>query len=248
METMKEPGLWSNLGTQGSLVVIWWLCISGSGETGYFDFLSMIWPWESRSITLQNYRELDRCILNLWSKSGDPSLNWWWAMVRISSKFWLWLNIWPWRSRSITAQRNRDLNQVALHLWYKFGDPSLNGPWVIARINMWLTNRLTHTRTHTHTNTDAGNDNTRRPNLASVKNHWTGIQLHCCLIVQIHMATNYCDNAIIQYEYIHRNFIECVFAKSDPTWNGAKYTSIYFPNQWLPCWLKHMCVINWSYH
>ena len=27
METMKQSGLWSSLGTHGSMVVIWWLCI-----------------------------------------------------------------------------------------------------------------------------------------------------------------------------------------------------------------------------
>ena len=33
----------------GALVVIWWLCISSSGEARKFDFLSQIWPWMSRS-------------------------------------------------------------------------------------------------------------------------------------------------------------------------------------------------------
>ena len=62
-------------------------------------------------------------------------------------KFWLWSTIWPWRSRSIIPQNNRALNQGFWHLWSKFGDPSLNGWWVIARTNSWLTD----TRTHTHT-------------------------------------------------------------------------------------------------
>ena len=30
-------------------------------------------------------------------------------------------------------QNNKDLNQGLLHLWSKFGDPSWNGSWVIAR-------------------------------------------------------------------------------------------------------------------
>ena len=78
-------------------------------------------------------------------------------------KFWLWSSIWPWRSRSIIPQNNRALNQSLLPLWSKFGDPSLNDWWVIARTNSWLTDPWTHTHTHTH----AGNDNTRRPKLAS---------------------------------------------------------------------------------
>ena len=33
METMKQSDLWSSPGAHGSLVVIWWLCISSSGAT-----------------------------------------------------------------------------------------------------------------------------------------------------------------------------------------------------------------------
>ena len=36
--TMNLSGLWSSLCTHGSLVVIWWLCISSSGETKKLDF------------------------------------------------------------------------------------------------------------------------------------------------------------------------------------------------------------------
>ena len=43
METMKQSGLWSNLDTHGSLVVIRWLCISSGGKPRKFDFLSQIW-------------------------------------------------------------------------------------------------------------------------------------------------------------------------------------------------------------
>ena len=35
--------------------------------------------------------------------------------------------IWPWRSRAIATQNNRDLNQAIFQLWSTFGDPSLNG-------------------------------------------------------------------------------------------------------------------------
>ena len=75
-------------------------------------------------------------------------------MVRISSKmgkFWLWSEIWSWRSRSIAPQNNRDLNQGLFQLWSKFCDPSLNGSRVITQTSKWLTHRLTHTRTHTQT-------------------------------------------------------------------------------------------------
>ena len=45
---------------------------------------------------------------------------------------------------------------------------SLNGWWVIARTSKWLPHPRTDGRTDTQT--DAGNDNTRRPKLASGKN------------------------------------------------------------------------------
>ena len=67
----------------------------------------------------------------------------------------------------ISPQNNRDLNQGLLHFWSKFGDPSLKGSRVIARTRKWLTHR------QTHTHTDAGNDNTRKPILASGKNWWS---------------------------------------------------------------------------
>ena len=51
-------------------------------------------------------------------------------------------------------------------------DPSLNGRWVIARTNSWLTD--THTYTHTH----AGNDNNRRPKLVLGKNDILGLNIY----------------------------------------------------------------------
>ena len=84
-------------------------------------------------------------------------------MVWTSSKwgqFCVWSWIWPWRSRSIAPKNNRDLNQGVLLLWTKFGDPSLNRWRVIVRTSKCLI----------HTHTDTGNDNTRRPKLASGKN------------------------------------------------------------------------------
>ena len=121
--------------------------------------------WRSNSIKPKISRDLNSAKMHFYSKFGNCNFNWWWVMACTSSKwgkFWLWSSIWPWRSRSIIPQNNRALNQGLLHLWSTFGDHSLNGWWVIARTNSWLTD----TRTHTH----AGNDNTRRPKLASCKN------------------------------------------------------------------------------
>ena len=88
-----------------------------------------------------------RCIF---VEFGNCNFNWWWVMAWTSSKwgkFWFWSSIWPWRSRSITPQNNRDLNQGLLHPWSKFSDPSLNGWWVVARTSKCLP----HTRTDGHT-------------------------------------------------------------------------------------------------
>ena len=72
------------------------------------------------------------------------------------------------RSRSTATQNNRDLNKAILHIWSKFVDPSLNGSPVIARTSK----RWTHRRTDGQ-HTDSGNDNTRRPKLASGKKNRT---------------------------------------------------------------------------
>ena len=64
-------------------------------------------------------------------------------------KFCLSSSIWPWRSRSIIPQNIRDLNKGLLHLWFKFGDPSLNGWWVF----VWTSSGLIHR--HTDRQTDA---------------------------------------------------------------------------------------------
>ena len=73
-------------------------------------------------------------------------------MAWTSSKygnFLLWSLIWPWSSRSIKPQNNRDLNQGVLLFWSKFGDSSLNGWQVIARTSKWLPHTQTYTQTQT---------------------------------------------------------------------------------------------------
>ena len=138
MRTMKQSGPWSSLGTHGSLVVIWLLCVFCSGETGNFDFFKLNLTLTVKVNCTPNYRDHNQGILHLWSKFGGPSLNGWWVMVQRNSKwgkFGLSYQIWPWRSRSITPQNNRDLNQGILHLWTKFGDPHLNWSRVMARTN-----------------------------------------------------------------------------------------------------------------
>ena len=60
----------------------------------------------------------------------------WWLCIASSGETWKFdflSQIWPWRSRSIAPQNNRGLNQNIFHLWSQFGDPSLNGWWVVVQ-------------------------------------------------------------------------------------------------------------------
>ena len=140
-------------------------------------------------------RDLNSAKLHYCSKFGNCKFNCWWVIAWTSpkwGKFWLWSSIWPWRSRSIALQNNEDLNQCTLHLWSKFSDPSLNG-WIIETLTKvfcifgpnlvilaWTGDELSRGQTwwrtdgRTDRRTDAGNDNIRRPKLASGKNDpWT---------------------------------------------------------------------------
>ena len=134
--------------------------------------------------------------MHFWPKFGNNDFNLWWLIARTSSKwgkFWLLSLIWPWSSKLIIPQNNRDLNQGLLHLWFKIGDSSLKADELLrGQAGDWRTD----TRTHTHT----GNDNTRRPKLASGKN----INAHLCffttnsvpqgLIIQENGLWYYCTN------------------------------------------------------
>ena len=67
---------------------------------------------------------------------------------------------------------NLGQNRRDLEIWQmtKFGGSSLKAWWFMARTSSGLTD--THTDRHTDRQTDAGNDNTRRPKLASGKKVW----------------------------------------------------------------------------
>ena len=54
---------------------------------GKLWLLSSIWPWSSRSTGPKNNRDLNQCLLHIWSKFGDSSLNGWWVIARTS--WWL---------------------------------------------------------------------------------------------------------------------------------------------------------------
>ena len=80
-------------------------------------------------------------------------------------KFWILSSIWPWRSMSIAPKNS--LSQGLLHLWSKFGDPSLEGWWIISRTSPWLTDTRTQAHTHTQATTIPEGQNWPR-----LKTHW----------------------------------------------------------------------------
>ena len=189
MKTMKQSGLWSSLGNYGSLVVIWWLCISSSGEARKFDFLSQIWPWRSWSIATQITRDLNQCILHLWSKFGDPSLNEWWVMVRTSSKwgkFRFDLKFYLEGQGWLPPKTIGTLTKVFC----------IFGPSLV--ILAWTGDELSRGQTwwRTEGRTDGrGNDNTRRPK-ASGKSDSNASDTHW-------------GNLVCQFRYNTVTFVKC---------------------------------------
>ena len=151
---MTRSGPWSCLGTHGSLVAMW-SYISNSGETWKFEFLVKFDLEGQGQMPSKAIEILTRVFctsgLNLETLAlkGDEI---WCGQAQNGGKFGFSSWIWPWRSRSIAPQNNRDLKHV-LHLWAKFGDPSLNESRVIARTSNWLTHRQTGTHTQTQETT-----------------------------------------------------------------------------------------------
>ena len=123
-------------------------------------------------------------------------------------KFWLLKLNSTLKVKIDCPQNNRDhLNQGVLHLWSKFGDPSLNVFRVIARTSKWLTHK--HTHGHTDTPTDADNGNTRGPKLASGKNSDTrafnspGARFNIKMTSYQYRKSHCGDKTILPPSYLH---------------------------------------------
>ena len=114
-------------------------------------------------------------------------------------------------------QNNRDLYQGLLHLWSKFGDPSLNGWRVIARTSSWLTHRRTDTQT------DAGNDNTRRPKLALGKKK----NVDHCQYRPVRGPCRYCE---IYWTIPHHAICSAILPYAAACEMTCKYTSYPYPS------------------
>ena len=144
METVKQSGPCNSLSTDGSLVVVWWLCIS-----------SRIKP--ENSYLILKLSSIDSKILGILTKvlcTSGPNLvilAWMggelWGKAQNGARLDFQVKF-DLEGQGRSVQKNRDLNRGLLHIWSKFGDPSLNRPRVIVRTSKWLT--------HTHTQTDRG--------------------------------------------------------------------------------------------
>ena len=80
--------------------------------------------------------------------------------------------IWPWRSRSIASQNNRDLNQGVLLPWTKFGDTSLNR-WRVYRVDKQVIN----THTQTQATTIPGGQNWPRVKMGAMAHQITSLTI-----------------------------------------------------------------------
>ena len=164
MEAVKQLGTWNSLGTHGSLVVMWWSCISSRVKPEKFDFLSNIWPWRSRSIASQNNRDLNQDILHLWSKFGGPSLNGCGqAQNEVNLDFHVKFDL---EGQGWSVHKTIG---TLTKVFCIFGPNLVILAWTGPELSRgqasdWQTDRQTNRQT------DAGNDNTRRPKLASGKN------------------------------------------------------------------------------
>ena len=139
--------------------------------------------------------------MHFWSKFGNPDFNLWWPITTDNSQaqngenfdFEVKFDLEgegqsppPPPKKNKKKTNNRDLNEGLLHLWSKFGDPSLN-QW---RVITW-TNLVTDGRK------DEGNDNTQRSKLASGKNLWRSpwftnfMQSKCLFLVRKVCYANY---------------------------------------------------------
>ena len=155
METMKQSGPWSSLGSDGSLVPVV-LC---GGYVFPAAGLNEILTFKVR-FDLEGQGQLFLKTIGILTKvlcTSGPNLlilAWmadelWCGQAPKMCKFGLLSSIWHWRSRSIAPKNNRDLNQAVLHLLSKFGVSSLNRWRFMARTSSGLTD--THIDSHTHT-------------------------------------------------------------------------------------------------
>ena len=159
--------LWFQFGN--SSMNWWWIRVLRSSILQKNRFYYYKCNWSSRIIMPKFHRDLKRTRMHFWFKQGVSNLNCpifialtnsKWHKIHLSSK------IGPWWSRLITPKKIGILTKVFC----------TSGPKLV--IPAWMGDELscgqtrdwqTHRQTNRHTHMDTGNDNTRRPKLASGK-------------------------------------------------------------------------------
>ena len=144
--------------------------------------------------------DLKSAKMHLWPKYGNPDFNRWWLMARTTHKFKM--------GQVFTLKLNFTLKVKVSHfqsppktieiltkVFYTFGPNLAILAWTGLELSRGKqvidTQTDTHTRTHTYT--DAGDDNTRRPKLATGKKYcltsdrwyYKGVQIQYMLTVKV---------------------------------------------------------------
>ena len=119
-------------------------------------------------------------MMHFWSKFGKPHFIWFWLIARTNSQAQNGVNLDFQAQFDIEdhCQSPHKTIGILIKVFY-ISDPNLVIlAWTVDELSHgqahdWRTHRHTHIHTHTH----AGNDNTRRPKLASGKNQLQGLDL-----------------------------------------------------------------------
>ena len=128
--------------------------------------------------------------MHFWSKFGKPHFIWFWHIARTNSQAQNGVNLDFQVQFDLEDHRQSPQKTIGILIKvFYISDPNLVIlAWTVDELSHgqahdWRTHR--HTHIHTHTHTHAGNDNTRRPKLASGNNFnilagaWDKIKADC---------------------------------------------------------------------
>ena len=132
--------------------------------------------------------------MHFWSKFGKPHFIWYWLIARTNSQAPNGVNFDFQVQFDLEDHRQSPHKTIGILIKvFYISDPNLV-------ILAWTVDELSHgqahdwrTHTHTHTHTHAGNDNTRRPKLASGKKHRFGL---CDKQIT-------CDHSCVELDFKH---------------------------------------------
>ena len=122
METVKQSGLWSSLGTHVSLVVMYWLCISCSNEIRNFDLDlegQVQSPWQTIGTLSKMFCSSgSNLVILAWMSEKK-----WHGQKGVNFEFGVKSKL---EGHNQLPPKQQQTKLSCLHLWSKFGDPNLN--------------------------------------------------------------------------------------------------------------------------